>query len=351
MVILAFLEENASALAAAAVLVAIVVFVWGALTFVPKLFTKSPPPKARNKPSQNPVPAHSPPAHSPPAHSPPVHSPLTEELLTEAIETRIIERVAQARHADAADKERLQNEIGALKSQMQEPATALIEVQARIVGLEEFLEHAANGIDRDRLEKARIALERGDYSLTDAIFADLESRRELEVIETARAAFGRGEIAEAEMRWADAAAHYNKAAQLAPSYDTLLRAGLFLGRAGDHAAAIGHEEQLVRLAKDTFGPEDPRRASALSNLAASYHAMARHDEAEPLMRLALAITRTALGKAHPAYAASLESLAELLRAMGRSSEAEPLFREALKIHAASLGKAHPDTQGGKAARR
>ena len=87
------------------------------------------------------------------------------------------------------------------------------------VRLEALLERSGNDIGGDRIAQAKAALEKGDYSIADDIFAEIEARNTLAVQETARAAFGRGEIAEEQVRWADAATHYTRAADLDPTFD------------------------------------------------------------------------------------------------------------------------------------
>jgi tetratricopeptide (TPR) repeat protein len=66
------------------------------------------------------------------------------------------------------------------------------------------------------------------------------------------------------------------------------------------------------------------------------------DEAEPLMRRALAIDEASYGDDHPNVAVDLNNLAALLLATNRLAEAEPLMRRALKIDEASYGDGHPN---------
>jgi tetratricopeptide (TPR) repeat protein len=245
-------------------------------------------------------------------------------------------------HADEQD--RLRARIAELESRISHPETALKAAQTRISDLETLLERSGNYIGGDRITEARMALGRGDFSIADEIFAEIEARREMDVQEAARAAFGRGEIAEEQVRWTDAAEHYSRAARLDPKYETLAKAGEFLLRAGRQADAIQQGEQLVKIAKTEFGSEHEKTATAINNLASSYRATGRYDEAELLFREALAITGKTLGEAHPDYATDLNNLGSLLQATGRSDEAEPLYREALAVFETALGAEHPDTQ-------
>ncbi len=249
---------------------------------------------------------------------------------------------AELAEAHAEEKDQLRGRIAELEKQLTDPDAALAEAEKTIADLTARLERMGNEVGGERLAEARAALKNFDYSVADEIFAEVEARQELAVQDSARAAFGRGEVAEAEVRWLDAAEHYERAARLERSYDTLVKAGMFLWRAGRYAEAIAQEEALVRLARDDIVPEDPRNGTALNNLAESYRAVGRYKEAEPLLREAMEIDRKALGKDHPDYAIDLNNLAGLLRDTGRQDEAEPLYREALMVTERALGKEHAD---------
>jgi hypothetical protein len=70
----------------------------------------------------------------------------------------------------------------------------------------------------------------------------------------------------------------------------------------------------------------------------------RLEEAEPLMRRALAIDEASYGNDHPDVASDLNNMAQLLKATNRLAEAEPLSGRAARIFLASLGMDHPNTQ-------
>ena len=61
------------------------------------------------------------------------------------------------------------------------------------------------------------------------------------------------------------------------------------------------ERQLAAAVKEAegFGPQDPRLATSLNNLAEVYRLEGRYGKAEPLHRRALAIRVVALGPEHP----------------------------------------------------
>ena len=118
------------------------------------------------------------------------------------------------------------------------------------------------------------------------------------------------------------------------------KAGMKAYRQGQYAEA---EKQWVSALKEaeTFGPQDPRLATSLNNLAALYKAQGKYAEAEPLHLRALAIREKVLGPEHPQVATSLNNLAELYRTQGKYAQAEPLYKRSLAIKEKVLGPEHP----------
>jgi tetratricopeptide (TPR) repeat protein len=98
------------------------------------------------------------------------------------------------------------------------------------------------------------------------------------------------------------------------------------------AATIAHA--------DSFGITEPT-SSLMNQLATYLYSRVRYDDAEPLMRRALAIDEKSFGKDHPRVAIDLNNLAQLLQDTNRLKEAEPLMRRALQIDEKSFGKDHP----------
>ena len=93
-----------------------------------------------------------------------------------------------------------------------------------------------------------------------------------------------------------------------------------------------------------LGHHHPDTAQSLNNLAGLLHHTGRYEEAEPLLRRALAIREQHLGQHHPDTAQSLNNLAGLLNKTGRYKEAEPLYRQAIAILLETLGDQHPLTK-------
>ena len=94
-------------------------------------------------------------------------------------------------------------------------------------------------------------------------------------------------------------------------------------------------EPLMRRAlaidEKSFGPEHPKVAIRLNNLAMLFQDTNRLKEAEPLMRHALAINEKSFGPEHPEVARCLNNLALLFYNSNRIDEAEPLMRRAVGI--------------------
>ena len=100
--------------------------------------------------------------------------------------------------------------------------------------------------------------------------------------------------------------------------------------------------QALAINEAAFVNQHPKVATNLNNLALLLKGTNRIDEAEPLMRQALAIDEAAFGNQHPEVATDLNNLALLLKDTNRIDEAEPLMRKALAIDEAAFGNQHPN---------
>ena len=112
-----------------------------------------------------------------------------------------------------------------------------------------------------------------------------------------------------------------------------------------HAEAEPLYKRALAIDEQSFGPDHPNVARGLNNLALLLQATNRHAEAEPLYKRALAIDEQSFGPDHPKVAIRLNNLAQLLKATNRHAEAEPLYKRALKIMERSFGSDHPSTKG------
>ncbi len=266
----------------------------------------------------------------------------TPKQYKEHITEEIAEAEASLQSAHDAEKARLQQKIEELRKRAADPEKALQQARETIAKLEEALEREGNEIGDSRMSEARKALEAGDFSIADKIFAEIEDREQLAVERTARAAFARGEIAEQEIRWHDAAKHYTRAARLHPTFDNLKSASEFASRSGDFDNALTLGTELVEVAETEFGKTHEEYAEALNQQALTLAATGKYDQAEVLYNEAIEIDKQTIGEKHPDYAIHLNNLAELYRTTSKYDLAEPLYIEAIEIAKQTIGENHPD---------
>jgi len=100
--------------------------------------------------------------------------------------------------------------------------------------------------------------------------------------------------------------------------------------------------EILTLREQHLGPDHPMIAIALNDLAQLLQATNRLGEAEPLMVRALKMDEASYGRDHPHVTIRLNNLAQLLKDTNRQEEAEPMLQRALKISEASYGPDHPD---------
>jgi tetratricopeptide (TPR) repeat protein len=175
-----------------------------------------------------------------------------------------------------------------------------------------------------------------------------KTAREKEELEAARILAQQGELANTQLKYADAGSYYQQAAELLPAgYEK--DKGRYFNNAGTGFYEAGKYEQALPLLKEAseiwgqvLGKEHPHYATSLNNLALLYKSQGKYEEALPLYREALKIKEQVLGKEHPDYVRSLNNLATLYYSQGKYEEALPLFQESLKIREQVLGKQHPD---------
>ncbi len=240
--------------------------------------------------------------------------------------------------ADTAKIRSLENQIAELQARLDDPERAKAALDEARKEARAVLEREGNELDAERVKAAQDAMDDGDFEKAKALFEEIRAREELAVQRAARAAFALGEIAEAVVRWAEAADEFARAAELDATFAHLFKAREYAWRTGRLPQALSFGETLLRVA----GAEPTeQRSLALNEHALTLYEIGRYDEAEPLYREALEITRETLGARHPEYAGSLNNLAGLLEATGRYAEAEPLYREALEITRETLGDRHP----------
>ncbi len=119
---------------------------------------------------------------------------------------RIAEAIEQRERAEGTELEQLNGQIAELNGRLEDIEPAFGAAKARITELETLLEREGNQLGAERLERAENALKAGDFDEADALLAEISAEEDLAVQRKARAEFGRGQIAEEQVRWHDAKA-------------------------------------------------------------------------------------------------------------------------------------------------
>lgn len=128
----------------------------------------------------------------------------------------------------------------------------------------------------------------------------------------------------------------------APPPPPAVNAGLAAFQEGRHGDAERLLIDALQRAERQHGDRLPT-ARALVDLAELYRGQARFDEAEPLLRRAIALLEALHGAQHRLLVRPLNSLALICRAQGRYDEAAPLCQRALAIAEGAHGAEHPTT--------
>jgi len=80
---------------------------------------------------------------------------------------------------------------------------------------------------------------------------------------------------------------------------------------GQYSEAIGAGNEALKVAEKTFGPEHPKVATSLNNLALIYKAQGKHAAAEDFYKHALTILEKSFGSGNPRVATALYNIAQL----------------------------------------
>ena len=145
------------------------------------------------------------------------------------------------------------------------------------------------------------------------------------------------ELLESKLKWDDAMKLREQVAELAPNW---FEARNSLGNLYLELAQFQKAEPHLRASLKLDTPA-PVEAIALHNLAVLLSVTNRSEEAEPLMRRALAIEEEFKGAEHPHVAIQLNNLAQLLQDRNRLAEAEQLMRRTVAIDDQSYRIDHP----------
>jgi tetratricopeptide (TPR) repeat protein len=130
------------------------------------------------------------------------------------------------------------------------------------------------------------------------------------------------------------------AAQEETVWEQYVRAAKEAYRGGDYDGC----DKLLHSALEEAekgGPEDPRVAVTLHNLANLAATRKRYAEAEQLDLRALTLLEKTRGPTHFRVAVALLGLADLYAVQAKYAEAEPAYQRALAIFQRTVGRDHP----------
>jgi tetratricopeptide (TPR) repeat protein len=113
------------------------------------------------------------------------------------------------------------------------------------------------------------------------------------------------------------------------------------GKPRDVMKARSLLERALFLAQGAYGPDHPKVAVTLSNLALVMQDLGQTADARPLLERALELNEQAYGAGHHEVATSLSNLALLLQELGDAAAARPLLEWVLEIDLAVYGPEHP----------
>ncbi len=261
-------------------------------------------------------------------------------IKTELKKQNIITKLETAKDTE---KEKLLKEIAELNRRLADPEKALQAEQERISRIESALIRESNDIGAKKLEEARTSLEKGDFSKADELFAKIEAHEGLAIKRAAQAARVRGDIAQQDIRWADAAKHYARAVQLDPIFENLIVAQKFAFDMGDYDSALSLCLQTKEVAITEHKENSEQYALVLNNLGTLCRAQGQYEEAESYYKQAIKINEDLLKGDLPETATSMDNLGALYCEQGRQKDAERLFDKALKIYINKFGENHIDT--------
>ncbi|MBP6797489.1 MAG: tetratricopeptide repeat protein, partial [Luteimonas sp.] len=166
----------------------------------------------------------------------------------------------------------------------------------------------------------------------------IDARRQLAAIHV-----DQGRLAEAEAEFQDTLGWMltrlgDRHADIARNYNSL---AIVAWERGDEATALRHLERAVDIWRETGS--DSLLAAGLFNLAMVLHDAGRDAEAEPLLREALALRRTAFGERHGLVGDTLRLLGEVEADLGRDTAGATL-RRAQELTRQDYGPQHSHTR-------
>ena len=122
-----------------------------------------------------------------------------------------------------------------------------------------------------------------------------------------------------------------------------LRVAYFLSRDGKFYDCLQFEQAAINIYTDLLGEDHPDTLTSMNNLAATYWALGRTNEAAALHEKVLESRKRTLGEEHPDTLTSIYNLALTYWDLSRRNEAIELFEQELNLCHQIYGAEHDET--------
>ena len=254
---------------------------------------------------------------------------------------KITELALKNAHND--EKMQLYTQIHDLKNSLANLPESLKKEQEKNAELVARLEQMESKTAEKKFQKSIDAFNKNEFSKADKILTEIEENEKLSKKEFGVIAHTRGEIAEQDIRWHDAANHYARAVQFDSCFITLIMAEKLALATGDYDSALSLGEEAKKAAIKEHGEDTEEYASSLSNLGLVHIKQKKYKLAEQLLQDALKIYQNKLRKKHPDVAMGLNNLGGIYQEQGQYTKAKYFFKRALNISKETLGTKHPNT--------
>jgi pentatricopeptide repeat protein len=263
---------------------------------------------------------------------------LDEQNRNEVIKQKYIAMLEKRIDEQHSDK---QAELRDLQAKLDNPEQALQQRLQALGSAEQSLRELQSELPAEKFNKALLALANGDTSKADQLFKQVVTDAEKQA---AKAAYQRGLIADNEIRYNDANAHFTKAINLDADNATYLnKTAILRNTMGLYQEAEPLYHKALAIFKKELGENHPDTAISYNNLASNLGDQGRYEEAEPLYHKALAIRQQTLGENHADTAQSHNNIANNLGKQGRYEDAERMYHKAIGVMEAASLADHPRT--------
>ena len=275
--------------------------------------------------------------------TPEPHIVIPKEIYKESLENavRVKEFELQVAHND--EKIKLYEQIDGLQNKLANLPESLKKAQKKNAELVDRLEKMGSKPAEKKFQKATDALKENEFAKADKILIEIEETETLNKKNFGKIAYARGQIAEHELRWHDAAKHYARAAQFDPCYRNLILAEKFAIDTGDYDSALSLGEEAKKAAIKEHGEDSKEHATSLNNLGTVYSNKKQYKKAKLLYEESLKIRQDILEKKHPDIATSLNSLGVIYQEQEQHREATYFLKRSLNIYKEAFGMKHPRT--------